>query len=218
MGRAEYRESLKKDKNRKKKRTEVSQEKAANIHATGDVTIQPAKSQGNSGIEEKKRKKKTAVIIFLILLIAAGAVAAWMFWPRAKSQYDVDREALEGFLPGRSQEEIEAELNRIIAKGRFNVSINPTPIIKDGKINVMIENVPANNYFMQVDVFFKTKDGDQKIYSSGIIKQGFYIDEATTDTKLPPGDYDGYAVFHALKPETLEEIGQTNATLAGKVE
>ena len=92
MGRAEYRESLKKDKNRKKKRTEVSQEKAANIHATGDVTIQPAKSQGNSGIEEKKRKKKTAVIIFLILLIAAGAVAAWMLWPRAKSQYDVDRE------------------------------------------------------------------------------------------------------------------------------
>ena len=218
MGRAEYRESLKKEKGRRKKQPAPEPDQAAGSEAASHKTAQPAEGGRGSGKQEKHKKKKTAVIIILVLLLAVGAVTAWMLWPKAKSQYDIDREALEGFLPGRTQEEIEAELNRIIAKGRFNVSINPAPLIKDGKINVMIENVPANNYYMQVEIYFKTKNGEEKVYSSGIVKQGFYIDEATTNAKLPPGDYEGYAVFHALKPETMEEIGQTTATLAGKVE
>ncbi len=172
---------------------------------------------------EKEKKKKPLLIIliiFLILLLAAGGFTAWYFLAnqQPKSQFEIDREALEGWLPGRTEAEIQAELNRIIDEGRFNVSINPTPVISNGKINVMVENVPANHYLMQVDVFLRNNDQDVKVYSSGIIKQGFHIESADVLQTLPTGEYSGYAVFHALQPETMEEIGQTEVTLLGKVE
>ena len=208
MGRTEYRKSLDHQENTDNGGTGDNK----NQHRPGNVIVAPDRNR------KKKGSRKAVAVILIVLLAVGGVFALWLFWPRTKSQFELDREALEGFLPGRSQQEIEDELNRIIDKGRFNVAINPTPVVVDGKINIMIENVPANNYFMQVDVFFSTNEGPRKIYSSGIIKQGYFIEEASTDIKLAPGEYNGYAVFHALHPETLEEIGLTQATLAGKVE
>ena len=107
--------------------------------------------------------------------------------------------------------EIQKELNRIIDESRLNISMNPTPVIRDGKINVMLENVPANNYYLQADVYIYTDEETldmQQVYQSGIIKQGFYIESGDVMEMPEGGRYNGIAVFHALYPETLEEIGQ----------
>lgn len=173
-------------------------------------------------LEEKKKKRKKRrkwIILFIILLLLLLSIGGCFMWKKAKpqSKYDIDRNALEGFLPGKTQQEIEAELSRIIEEGRVNVAMNPTPILKDGKLNVTIENVPANRYYLQVDVYLYPEQGNadksELIYSSGVIKQGFYVEEGDAKTKVNPGQYDGLAVFHALYPDTLEEIGTTGMTL-----
>lgn len=171
--------------------------------------------------EEKKKKKKWLLLLLLLLLLILGGVGGFFVWKnmQPKSQFELDRNALEGFLPGKSKRDIEKELNRIIEKGRFNVSMNPTPIVKDKKINVAIENVPANNYYMQVEVYIypdkEDSDKTELIYKSGMIKQGYYIEEGDIQkgVSVKAGTYDGIAIFHAFNPETTEEIGSTAMTL-----
>lgn len=169
---------------------------------------------------EKKKKKRGVVLIALALLLVVGGLVTWRFWPREKSQYELDADALAGFLSTHTQEEIEAELNRIIDKGRFNISINPTVTIQaDGTANFMIENVPANHYWMQVTVYYQDVDGAQReLYRSGMIQQGYYIEEAKIDGEMPkPGTYNARAVFTAIKPDSDEEIGQSVATMVIQV-
>ena len=95
--------------------------------------------------EKKKRKKAWILILLFLLLIGVGG--GYLLWNnlRPKSQYELDRNALEGFLPGKTEDEIKAELNRYIQEGFFNVSMNPQMTLKDGKLDVHIENVPANH-------------------------------------------------------------------------
>lgn len=170
--------------------------------------------------KEKKKRKRGFLLILLVLLLVAGGVVAWRFWPQGKSQYELDADALAGFLSTHTQEEIEAELNRIIDKGRFNISINPTVTVQaDGTANFMIENVPANHYWMQVTVYYQDTDGTQReLYHSGMIKQGYYIEEAKVNGDMPePGTYNARAVFTAVKPDSDEEIGQSAATMVIQV-
>ena len=172
----------------------------------------------NEETEEKKKKKWIPLLIlFLLLLFIAAGVGGYRYWKEAsrpKSKYETDMNALPGFLPGKTKEQIEAELNRIIEEGRFNASINSEMTLENGKLNVHIENVPANNYDMMVEVYLyptqNRTDDAELIYQSKIVKRGFYIEDADASTSVAPGLYDGLAVFHAIMPDdTQEEIGQT---------
>lgn len=181
-----------------------------------------SRKEPHSGKKPHSRKKR-AVFLAAAAVIAAALVLSGFFAARSlrpKTQYELDRDALAGFLPNKSQKEIEEELNRIIDESRFNVSVNPTPVIENGRINVMIENVPANHYWMQADIYIQ--DPGQKketlIYHSGIIRQGYYIDSGEAENTPAPGQYNGRAVFTAIKPDSDEEIGKVEATMVVFVE
>lgn len=164
---------------------------------------------------EKKKSRKKRLLVLLLLLLCLACAGGYFIWKNSqpKSKYENDLNALAGFLPGKTQEEIEAELNRIIDEGRFNASINGEMTLADGMLDVCIENVPANNYNMVVEVYLYPKESGENpelIYQSGIVRQGFYIEKAEAKTSVEPGSYEGLAVFHAIMPdETEEEIGQT---------
>lgn len=172
--------------------------------------------------QQDRKNKKWMLLLLLLLLCCILGGFFWSWKMRPRSRFDMDRNALEGFLPGKTAAEIQAELNRIIDEGRVNISMNPTPVIKDGEINVRIENVPANNYYLQADVYIYPQKGNpdnaELVYRSGILKQNYYIENGETDTMVSPGEYDGIAIFSALDPETLEEIGKTSLTLVITVE
>ena len=181
-----------------------------------EETIEKDQNRQMPGEKKKKKSIKTGSILLLfavvVLLATTGGLAFWVYSQSAQqSKFEEDRNALEGFLPGKSEAEIQKELNRIIDESRLNISMNPTPVIRDGKINVMLENVPANNYYLQADVYIYTDEETldmQQVYQSGIIKQGFYIESGDVMEMPEGGRYNGIVVFHALYPETLEEIGQ----------
>lgn len=169
----------------------------------------------------KRRKRNTHLVIVVILLIG-GVIAGGLYYigSAPKSQFDLDRDALEGWLPGKSQEDIEEELNRIIDASRFNVTINPMAVVSKYKIaNFMIENVPANNYWMQVSVYYQDMKGEEQLlYESKLIQQGYFIEKAEV-THLPnAGEYNGRAVFSAIIPESDEVMGQTVVTMMIYVE
>lgn len=167
-----------------------------------------------NGTEKKKKKRWLILLLLLLLCFACGG--GYFIWKSSqpKSKYETDMNALAGFLPGKTQEQIEAELSRIIAEGRFNAAMNGELTIENNKIDVAIENVPANNYDMMVEVYLypnaPSTENAELVYKSGIIKRGFYIETGDASTTMEPGDYVGIAVFHAIMPDdTQEEMGQT---------
>lgn len=173
--------------------------------------------------QQKSGDKKSWVIILLLIFILAAIVGGGIFLYNhfsTKSQFDMDREALEGWLPGKSDEDIQSELNRIIDESRFNVAINPSTVVsQDGTANFLIENVPANNYWMQVTVLYQDLDGEYKnLYESKYIQQGRYIESGEVSHIPTPGEYDGIAVFKAIIPDSDEVMGETQATMKIYVE
>lgn len=174
--------------------------------------------------KEQERKRKKWLLLLLLLLLLAGCVGGFFLYRELspKSRFELDRNALEGFLPGRTQDEIQAELNRIIDEGRVNISMNPTPVIRDGEMNVSIENVPANRYYLQADVYLYPEQGNadksELVYRSGVVKPGFHIESGEVEFQPKAGEYDGIAIFSALDQETGEEIGKASLTLVITVE
>lgn len=186
-----------------------------------EVTLEQLEEQ----LGKKKKNRKRMLLLLLLLLLLTAAVVVTLLvgreWFRPKSQWELDAEALQGFLSTHTQEEIEAELSRIIEKGRFNISLNPTlTVSEDGRANVMLENVPANHYWMRVTIYYLDNQGqEQELYRSGIIRQGYCIEEASITGQRPPaGEYNGRAVFSAIMPESDEEVGQSAATLVIRVQ
>ena len=180
---------------------------------------------------KQKKKKRWLILLLILLLLGAAGAAAYQFYEnsRPKSKFEMDQNALAGFLPGKTEEEIQAELSRIIEEGKFNVSMNSQMILKNGKLDIRVENVPANHYNMQVDLYLYPNEGSQEgaelIYQSGVIKPGYNIEEVDVKTKIPAGVYDGQAVFHALQTRSnaadesdMEEIGATALNVVIKVE
>ena len=175
-------------------------------------------NEGQEGFETepRKKKKKRGLIVLLLLLLCFACGGGYLIWRsnQPTSKYKEDLNALAGFLPGKTQAEIEAELSRIIAEGRFNASMNSELTLEKNKLDVAIENTPANNYDMMVEVYLypdaSSTENPELIYQSGIIKKGFYIESGDAKTNAAPGDYVGLAVFHAIMPDkTQEEVGQT---------
>lgn len=147
------------------------------------------------------------IIIAALALVAALVAGAFLFLNSTQT-FGQHRSGLLGQLDGKSEEEIIAELNRVVEEGMFNISIANVVRLQtgnsEGEFN--IENSPANRYLMQVDI--SLADTGEVIYSSDIIEPNYHIKYAKLDTVLPAGTYNCVATFHALDPETEQEIGQ----------
>ena len=113
----------------------------------------------------------------------------------------------------KTEAEIQAELDRTVEEGMFNISIASTVQFPDGRSpgELRIENVPGNRYNMQVDI--ARSDTGEVIYSSDILEPNYHIQYAKLDQSLPAGTYNCVATFHALDPETDDEIGQAACAL-----
>ncbi len=193
----------------------------ANYGAPQYANRPPSQTQGSKGnkppADGKKPKGKkpasfyVAVVIAAIAVIAAGVFAYMTLSQPAKSARNGN--AIIGQLEGKSEEEIMAELNRVVEEGMFNISI-ASYVEYDGPDSegeIKIENVPGNHYLMQVEV--KRNDTGEVIYTSDILEPNYHIQWAKLDKAPPKGTYECTAVFHALDMETEEEVGTAGAVM-----
>lgn len=165
---------------------------------------------------KEKQKKSRIVPVLIVVIIVIGAVAGYLIYQNISAgnkRFDLDEAARDGFLKDKSQEDIEALLNQIVADGMFNISINSNPVFEDGKAegNLRIENVPNNPYYMTVTI--TRDDTGEAVYESKGIKQGQYIENDKLGVALGQGTYPCTATFTAVDPETLEAVGTAGAKI-----
>lgn len=173
------------------------------------ITSQPV------NIGKKKRGKGFWVgIIVAILALIAAAVIAWFMFTQEEAR---QRAGALGQLEGKSAEEIQAELNRQVQEGMFNISIASVVNFDSGTApgELKIENVPGNLYLMEVAI--TREDTGETIYQSGILEPNYHIQEDTLDVDLPAGVYPCVATFTALDSETEDEIGTAAAKITVNV-
>lgn len=179
----------------------------------------PAQPQASQPEKEPKKKRGAgfyiALVIALIAVVAAG-VLAFMWWDSQQPK-GRDSNALIGQIEGKSQEEIQAELDRIIEEGMFQISIASDVTFENGTSEgaLQIENVPGNRYLMQVTI--TRDDTGELLYESGILDPNYHIQDAPLLVDLPAGTYKATATFHALDPETEDEVGQAAAQMTIRV-
>lgn len=172
----------------------------------------------NKSTENKKSSINPIMIIIIILLIIVIALLAVLVL-RPPTQQAVataprkDPTAMVGELKDKTKEEIQAELNKVVEAGMFNVKVNTVIDYPDGNSEgeVRIQNVPNNNFSMQVR--FILAETGETVYTTGVLEQNQFIEKAKLDVPLKKGTYEATAEFLALDPETLSEQGKTNVNI-----
>ena len=165
----------------------------------------------HAGSPEQKSSRKRAAVIAIICALAAIAIwlLVWLFACNGASLFDPN--AQDGQAPYKSAEEMQAELDRVVEEGMFNISI--ASVIQfdagDAPGTAYIENVPGNRYDMRVSI---TEDATgETVYESGVLKPNQYIEDITLTHALDAGMHDATATFVALDPVTHEETGKAAA-------
>ena len=165
----------------------------------------------------QKKKKKPAsfwvVIITAIIALIAVVVICLFAFQSCEGGPLYDDNAASGQLEGKTPEEIQAELDRQVEEGMFNISIASVVEFADGDSEgeLRIENVPGNRYDMQVTI---ADDSTGEVYyQTNLIRPDQHIQKDKLLKDLDPGTYECTAVFTAFDPETNEEVGQAAAKM-----
>lgn len=161
-------------------------------------------------------RRKRAVVVGLVALAVVAALVVF-FLQRGDDAF-FDPNAQEGQAPYKTEEEIKAELDRIVEEGMFNISISSVIKFADGTSEgiAYIENVPGNRYHMQVTI--NLDDSGEEVYRSAAIAPGNYVEKITLSSDLDPGTYEATAAFTALDQDTHEEAGKAAAKVSLVVE
>jgi len=155
-----------------------------------------------------------SIVLVVLLLIAAGVIVYLQFFYEPEyERYQFDTSAMEGRIQQMTEEEIQAELNRVVEEGMFNISIASAIVFESptGEGEARIENIAANHYHMQVDIFLD--ETGEKVYSSKLIRPGYSLEKIKLDERLAPGEYAATAMFSAITQEELQLFGQAAAQI-----
>lgn len=167
--------------------------------------------------EKKSEKKVPYIALIAVLLCVIGALVFLLLRPDDGGQTVTEKErdpnAAVGQYEGKTPEEIQAELDKIVEEGMFNISINSTVTMASGsdEAELRIENIAANHHLMSVEI--KLDDTGEVIYASGLIEPGYYIQSAPLNTTLAKGSYAATALFTAYNIETEAVAGQAAAKI-----
>lgn len=188
--------------------------------SVGNAPVSAGNTPGGSGSnppegDKKKRPVIIAIAVVLAVAIASGIFCAWWFLGGGNNFFDSD--AVSGQAPYKTQEEIVAELNRVVEEGMLNISIASLIEFENGESEgtAYIENVPSNRYVLKVSI--KLDSTGEVVYQSGGLRPDSYIEKIKLSENLPAGTYPATATFVAYDPDTLDEVGQASARITLQV-
>ncbi len=170
-----------------------------------EIRDEPQSQEQEQNNKKKKRNKIITFIIMLLLLLLLLTRCCSSCSNLSPS--DISQGAIEWNQP-RASRDLQAEIDKAVEQGMFNVFMNTNVVFKDGqsKGNLLIQNVETNIYPMYVEIYHD----DTLLYKSDIIDPGYKIEEAKLDTALSKGTYDCTAYFYVTdsnKEEVQNKIG-----------
>lgn len=188
----------------------VFQDDSVDAHA-----IAPASENTVIGARIAARRRRGVRIgiatAIVIALVSAGTAAVLLAGGSSAPDFGYDSAAKLGQAPVKTPEEVQAELDRIVDEGMFNISIASTIDFAspDAPGTAYIENVPGNRYDMTVSV---AMDGTgEVVYESAGIAPGSFIESIELSSAVSPGTWPATATFSAFDRETHELVGQAAA-------
>ena len=167
--------------------------------------------------KNKQYSNKFKVVALCVIVIVSLCVI--FISNKNKSNVNVQGGILkEGIIPGYTEEEIKAFMQRKADESTFSFEINSRTIFKDGKSqgNLRIANPPYNKYAINVEI--KLDSNGKSVFNSGKINPNNYIEYAKLTKKLKAGEYDATAVINAYDTNTGEFKGTSAAKLIIKIE
>lgn len=161
--------------------------------------------------ETKPRGKKTRIIIAIaVILLLLCCVGLFMYSSKSgvfKSDNRLESAvaAQLGQLDGKSEAEIQEELNRVVEEGTMSISINVNPVFKNGTSEgtLEIENSPSNHYAQIISI--TVDETGEEVYNSGLIMPNYHIQTDKLSKALSAGTYDCTATFTAYDTSTDEQ-------------
>lgn len=170
-------------------------------------------NRDNSRRMSRRQKLVIALLILIILLLLFLLLRQFLTPDRDAMPYEREVAAKLGQLEGKSEAEIQAELDRVVGEGMFHIAINSNPVFANGRSegSLEIENVPGNRYLMRVEIMLD--DTGETVYSTKYIEPNSHIQTAALDVELKKGEYPATAVFRAYDPESLAEAGSVSSQI-----
>ncbi len=167
------------------------------------------------------RRSRFPAPLVAVLLLLAALLCVLLFQltrdkkPEKREGLAYEANVVAGDIPGKSKEERQRELDSVVEEGMLAMSINATPsgkgVGKDRSVNWLIENPGNQGKLIRVEVY--RDDTGEKIYETGAIKPGNYVEAAPPDVELPVGEYACTARFYTYRLESEEYIGQAAARI-----
>lgn len=163
--------------------------------------------------KKEKKSRKSVVIIILVLLLLAAGVLGWFLYQNMSQEDVMEPNAVIGTMPGKTREQIEAELNQKVSEKEVAFSINASPVFETGDAagNILFENPQSNGKRTRVEITLD--DTGELIYKSGLLDPGSYVPEAKLLTDLEPGNYTCTATIYAYRIDDDSFIGKVAAGL-----
>ena len=160
-------------------------------------SMQPGQAARPAATDAPSHKRTILIVAGIVIAAIAIWACIWLFACNGASLFDPD--ARDGQAPYKSAEEMQAELDRVVEEGMFNISIASSIQFDEGTSSgtAYIENVPGNRYLMKVAI---TDDE--------------FIESIVLTRDLDQGTYPATATFTALDEVTHEEVGQAAAKIA----
>lgn len=166
------------------------------------------------------KNRKNLHLLLLFISVSSILICLFLFmnsWVKEPKQMERDQLGEKGNLPGMTMEEIQAEMNRKVEEGSLSISINNELIFNSGDANgyLRIENSQHNHYLMVVEIF--RKDTNERIYKSGALEPGYYLEQDKLDVNLSKGDYQVLIKFKAYDLKSENFIGEAHAESTIKI-
>jgi len=153
------------------------------------------------------------LIIAFILLVFRSCAVMDSPDPDNPNNLIFDDGAVVGGWDEADIDAIISGLNDKVEEGMINISMNTSPVFKDGTSegNLMIVNEGVNHYPQIVEI--TRNDTGELIYKSGGIPVGSKIETAKLSVDLPAGIYECTAIFHSVDPDTGVSLGCAGAVI-----
>ena len=171
---------------------------------------------GRPGSRRSGSRRTGGFLVLLLAVCCAAGAAGGVYLSRRNVPEEppqglvYEANVVSGDIPGKSREERQQEMDSLVEEGMLAMSMNITPSGKvsgDSRgINWLIENPSNQGKLIRVEI--TRDDTGEKIYETGAIRPGSYVESAPLNVELSAGIYECTAVFLAYREETEALIGQ----------